>query len=418
MNKKIKNKAQEFYDVIIVGGGLSGLQTAVSLAHYGVSACVIERGSIDSIINDKFDGRTCAIAKASSNLMKKTGVWDKVEKIAEPMWDIDIQDGDLVKGASPFSMHYNCDLVGGEALGYIFENNALRKGLYQRLQELDNAKLYDGVENFDYEINETQVDFEFNDNKVSGKLLIACDGKFSKIREQQNIELVKWNYNQTAIVCTVDCEKNHRGTAVELFLPSGPFASLPMNDNKMSIIWSEKTDIVPELMSLNTQDFKNQLKQRFGDWLGDIRVVDDKRFSYPLSLQHAKTYIKPRLALVADSAHSMHPIAGQGFNMGMRDIAALTECLVNAKRQGRDIGDMEVLQQYEQFRYVDNTALVMVCDGLTRLFSNDVGILRLARVAGLGMLDKIRPAKKFFMKHAMGMVGFSIPLLLTDDQDL
>ena len=415
----MNSTAQKFtYDVAIVGGGLAGLQMAVSLANYGISVCVIDRDKVDNIINDKFDGRTCAIAYASSNLMKKTGVWERVEKYACPMTDIKIQDADVIKGISPFSMHYDSELVEGEPLGYIFENNTLRRGQYERLCELENCDYFDDTEVVNYTVNENEVIVELADKTIEAKLLLACDGKFSKIREAEKIETVDWDYKQTAIVCTVECEYDHNGVALEVFFPGGPIGILPLQNKRMSIIWSEQQHIANKILPMKKDDFKAHLKQRFGNWLGDINVVDDKRYSYPLTAHHCKTYVKHRLALVADSAHSMHPIAGQGFNMGMRDIAALTECIVNAKRAGRDIGSMDVLNEYEQFRYVDNTSLVLICDTLTKLFSNDNGLLKLLRVAGLGILDKIRPAKKLFMQHARGMVGSNIPLLLTKDKDL
>ena len=248
--------------------------------------------------------------------------------------------------------------------------------------------------------------------ELVGSLVIGCDGRASMVRKSAGIETVGWSYNQTAIVCTVQCEKPHNGIAVELFLPSGPFAMLPMVDNKMSIVWSERPEVAKSLLALSTDDFLFHLKQRFGTRFGDISVVDDARFSYPVSMMHAKTYIDKRLALVGDSAHGMHPIAGQGLNVGLRDVAGLVECMVIAKRNGQDIGGDGVLKEYEQFRYADTTALLAITDGLTRLFSNNNSLLRLARTLGLGAVNKIVPVKKLFMEHAMGRVGTHIPKLL------
>lgn len=414
----IKNNKLCSYDVIIVGGSLSGLQMAVSLGSYGVSVCVIDRSKIIDILNDEFDGRTCAIASASSNLLKHTGVWEKVEKYASPMLDIHIQDGDVVKGMSAYSMHYDNNLVNGEALGYIFENNTLRRCQYERLCELDNVDYIEDSQVLDYQINDNEVIFKINGKTISGKLLLACDGKFSKIREKEKFKTINWDYKQTAIVCTVDTKDNHNGVALELFFPGGPFGVLPMQGNKMSVIWSEQDEIAKQVLKMNNNDFKEHLKQRFGDWLGDISVTDNKVYSYPLTAHHTTGYIKHRLALVGDSAHSMHPIAGQGFNMGIRDIASLTECIVKAKKAGRDIGSIETLKHYEQYRYFDNASLVLICDGLVKLFSNDIGIIRTLRVAGMGILNKIIPAKKFFMQHARGMVGTNIPSLLKKYTDL
>ncbi len=401
------------YDVIIVGGGLSGLQMAVCLGMHHIRVCVVDKTPVSTVINSPDDGRTCAIAYASVNLFKHTGVWDLVGDEACPMHHIRIEDGDLIKGLSYFSMQYDRQLVDGEDLGYIVENNTLRRCQYARLQSLPTVT---------YLENRTVTDFVTSDNMatitldngtyITTKLVIGADGKFSKMRHMVGIKVTQWQYDQTAIVCTLNCEKPHNNTALELFLPSGPFASLPLSDNRMSIVWSEKTALVNDLLALSEGDFNMQLQHRMGDWLGKVSVCGNNRWSYPLSLMHAHTYISNRFCLIADSAHAMHPIAGQGFNMGVRDIAALTEVVTNAYKGCEDWGAQSVLKQYEQYRYADNTALVMICDGLTRLFSNNNSILKTARVLGLGALDKVPFAKKIFMKHAMGTLGTHIPPLL------
>ena len=401
------------YDAVIIGGGLTGLQTAISLGKHGLSVAVIDRASVKDIVDADFDGRTCAIAYASANLMKKSGVWDAIKPHACPMLNIDIEDGDLIKGKSPLSVHYDCALVGGEPLGYIVANNILRSKQYEALQNIDGVDYFAEAMVETIERNEKHAKVTLADKtELVGSLVIGCDGRASMVRKSAGIETVGWSYNQTAIVCTVQCEKPHNGIAVELFLPSGPFAMLPMVDNKMSIVWSERPEVAKSLLALSTDDFLFHLKQRFGTRFGDISVVDDARFSYPVSMMHAKTYIDTRLALVGDSAHGMHPIAGQGLNVGLRDVAGLVECMVIAKRNGQDIGGDGVLKEYEQFRYADTTALLAITDGLTRLFSNNNSLLRLARTLGLGAVNKIVPVKKLFMEHAMGRVGTHIPKLL------
>ena len=401
------------YDAVIIGGGLTGLQTALSLGTHGLRVAVIERASITDIVDAKFDGRTCAIAYASANLMKKSGVWDAIKPHACPMLNIDIEDGDLIKGKSPFSAHYDCELVGGEPLGYIVSNNIARSKQYEALQKIDCVDYFAEAVVETIERNEKHAKVTLgNKTELVGSLVIGCDGRSSMVRKSAGIETIGWSYNQTAIVCTVQCEKPHNSVAVELFLPSGPFAMLPMVDNKMSIVWSERPEVAKSLLALSAGDFLVHLKQRFGTRFGDISVVDDVRLSYPMSLMHAKTYIDTRLVLVGDSAHGMHPIAGQGLNVGLRDVAGLVECMVIAKRNGQDIGSDEVLKEYEQFRYVDNTTLLAITDGLTRLFSNNNSLLRLARTLGLGAVNKVVPVKKIFMKHAMGRAGTHIPKLL------
>ena len=401
------------YDVIIVGGGLAGLQQAICFGVENMRVCVIDKTPISTVINSPDDGRTCAVAYASANLFKRTGVWDIVGDTACPMHDIRIKDGDLVKGLSYFSMHYDRNLVQGKDLGYIVENNMLRKCQYQRLQQIPNVSYMEktAVIDFHSTVDSATITLD-NNTQITAPLVVGADGKFSKMRDMVGISISQWTYSQTAIVCTVQCEKPHNNTAVELFLPNGPFALLPLLNNRMSIVWSEQSDLVDDLINLPNAEFTDQLRHRIGDGLGDISVCSDKRWQYPLGMMHAHTYISNRFCLIADAGHSMHPIAGQGFNMGVRDIAALSEVVTDAYKNGTDWGAESVLKQYEQYRYADNTSLVLVCDGLTRLFSNTNSVLKTARVLGLGALDKIPFAKKIFMKHAMGTLGTHIPPLL------
>ncbi len=401
------------YDVIIVGGGLAGLQMAICLGMHHMRICVVDKASIDTVVHCPDDGRTCAIAYASANVFKHTGVWALVGDKVCPMHHIRIEDGDLVKGVSYFRMHYARQLVDGADLGYVVDNNTLRTCQYQRLQQLTTVTYMPNttVKAFTTSAHMATVQLDTGDS-ITAKLVVGADGKFSKMRDMVGIKTTQWTYKQTAIVCTMDCEKPHNNTAVELFLPSGPFASLPLLHNRMSIVWSERSHLVDDILALPADDFNAQLQNRTGDWLGKVQVYGDNRWSYPLSLMHAHTYISDRFCLIADAAHSMHPIAGQGFNMGMRDIAALSEVVTQAYNNGSDWGTHKVLKQYEQYRYADNTALVMICDGLTRLFSNNNSLLKTARVLGLGTLDNIPFAKKIFMKHAMGTLGTHIPPLL------
>lgn len=401
------------YDVIIVGGGLAGLQQAICFGVENMRVCVLDKNPISNIVNSSDDGRTSAIAYASANLFKHTGVWDIVGDAACPMHDIRIQDGDLIKGLSYFSMHYDRNLVHGEDLGYIVENNTLRRCQYERLQQFSNITHMEKTTVTDFYATTDMATVTLDNGvQLSAPLVIGADGKFSKMRDMVGIAISKWTYPQTAIVCTVQCEKPHNNTAVELFLPNGPFASLPLPNNCISIVWSEQSDLVDALIKLPNAEFTAELRHRMGDWLGEISVCSDKRWQYPLSMMHAHSYISNRFCLIADAAHSMHPIAGQGFNMGVRDIAALTEVVTNAYKNNADWGGDSILKQYEQYRYADNTSLVLICDGLTRLFSNNNSILKTARVLGLGALNKIPFAKKIFMKHAMGTLGTHIPPLL------
>ncbi len=234
--------------------------------------------------------------------------------------------------------------------------------------------------------------------------MAACDGRNSPLRRAAGIRTIEWNYPQVSIVCTVSHEAPHRGVAVEHFLPAGPFAILPMTGHRSSIVWTERADLAPRLMALDDAGFTRELARRFGDFLGALEVVGP-RWSYPLSLMHAERYSAPRLALVGDAAHVIHPIAGQGLNLGIRDIAALAELVVDARRLGLDIANPDALERYERWRRFDNVMLAAVTDGLNRLFSNALPPVKLARDLGLAAVDRLPPLKRFLMRHAMGVVG-------------
>ena len=262
-----------------------------------------------------------------------------------------------------------------------------------------------------------QVSATLNDgSKISAALVIGCEGRISPTRESAGIKLTKWSYEQTAIVCTVEHERPHNFCAQEHFLPSGPFAILPLpgTDKKpgcrSSIVWTERADLAPIMMDLDDDDFLEELQIRFGDFLGELKIIGP-RFAYPLTLQFAESYTAPRLALAADAAHGMHPIAGQGLNMGLRDVAVLAEVLSDAKKAGLDIGGAETLEKYERWRRFDNTLMLAVTDALTYLFSNDIKPIKLARDIGLAAINQVAPLKKLFMRHAMGTVG-DLPKLM------
>jgi len=233
---------------------------------------------------------------------------------------------------------------------------------------------------------------------------VGADGKNSFCRSNAGIGVKGWDYGQTAIVCTIGHTQPHNGLALEHFLPGGPFAVLPMNGNRSSIVWAEKEARIAHYMALSDKAFIAELKERMGDWLGDVHLIGN-RFSYPLSLQHAERYTAARLALVGDAAHAIHPVAGQGFNMGVRDVAALAEAIVDYARLGLDVGSAPVLERYARWRRADNLSMMAGTDGLVRLFSNDIRPIKRARQLGLAAVEKLPPLKRFFMRHAMGTVG-------------
>ena len=390
----------ERVEIIVVGGGLVGLTLGIACAAAGIEVAVIDREDPQTMLGEPFDGRTTAIAHGSKQVLEGIGLWPLVAAEAEPILEIRVADGE-----SPLFLHYDHRALGDAPLGYIVENRVLRRALAARARALPTLRhlaplAVESVERSAAAATATLAD----GSRLKGELVAACDGKQSPLRRAAGIRTVEWDYPQTGIVCTVRHALPHRGVAVEHFLPAGPFAILPMTGQRSSIVWTERAALAPEILALDEAAFAAELERRFGDFLGALEVTGP-RWSYKLSLLHAAQYSAPRLALVGDAAHVIHPIAGQGLNLGIRDIAVLAELVVDARRLGLDIGGGEVLHRYERWRRFDNLTLAAVTDGLNRLFSNAVPPVRWVRDLGLAAVDKLPPLKRLLMRHAMGMVG-------------
>ncbi|MDH3703706.1 MAG: FAD-dependent monooxygenase, partial [Alphaproteobacteria bacterium] len=292
-----------------------------------------------------------------------------------------------------------------DPFGYIIENRVLRRALLERAAALPSLTLLAPAEISELNRGPNTVDAVLSDGRgLRAALAVAADGRNSSLRRQAKIAVTELRYRQISIVCTVRHERPHAGVAVELFLPGGPFAMLPMTDNRCNVVWTERADLAPQYLALDDAAFLDELRLRFGDWLGEISLTGP-RFSYPLGVLHAARYTGGRLALLGDAAHAIHPIAGQGLNLGLRDVAALAELVVDSKRLGLDLAGPSVLDRYERWRRVDNMLLAAVTDGLNRLFSNDIAPVRLARDLGLAAVDRLPSVKRFLMRHAMGTVG-------------
>lgn len=393
-------------DVIILGGGLNGAAMGLALAHGGLRSVVIDYADPKAILTANYDGRTCAIAAASRSVLDVIGAWKYMADEAEPILDIRIADG-----VSPLFLHYDHKDVGNQPLGYIVENLITRGALYRAIAETDLVEMIAPARVETIARDQGGMTVTLADGRsIRGALAIGAEGRNSMLRNWAGIKTYQWSYKQSAVVCTVKHKVPHNGLAVEHFLPAGPFAILPMTDDRCSIVWTETTDLANYLVNLDEETFVDELHRRFDGYLGDLEVIGP-RFCYPLGLQHAYRYTDPRIALIGDAAHGMHPIAGQGLNMGIRDVAALAEILVEARRLGRDIGGSDVLAEYEQWRRFDNTVMLAVTDVTNRLFSNDVAPVRWARDIGLAVVQKIPPLKKTFMSHAMGYAG-TLPRLM------
>ncbi|HET7084243.1 MAG TPA: UbiH/UbiF/VisC/COQ6 family ubiquinone biosynthesis hydroxylase [Rhizomicrobium sp.] len=398
-------------DVLISGGGMVGLPLGLALAQGGLKALVADAAPPAKVLEPTFDGRVSALAYASVRMLKALGVWDSLAPDAQPIHEILVTDGQAGKPASPFSLHFDAQEVGAAALGHIAENRHIRAALYQAVEAAPNLELAApaSVSSLTVESGQAVVRLK-NGEEISAALVIAADGRESALRAQTGIGVIGWSYPQTGIVATVEHEKPHKGVAYEHFLPSGPFAILPMTGNRSSLVWTERKELAPALLALDEQGFNAELAQRFGAHLGKTKSAGP-RWSYPLSFHLARDFVRPRFALAGDAAHGIHPIAGQGLNLGLKDAAALAEVLLDAARLGRDIGALDTLKRYERWRRFDSFALAASTDALNRLFSNDIAPLRHLRDLGLGIVDSIAPARRFFMRHAGGDIG-KLPRLM------
>lgn len=387
-------------ELAVVGGGLAGLSLAIAAASAGIEVALVDRADPALMLGEAFDGRSTAIAFGSRQVLSGIGAWAKLAADAEAILEIRVADG-----ASPLFLHYDHRELGSDPLGWIIENRLLRRGLMERVGELPNLLLLAplGVTHVDYEAGGARLALA-DGRSLRAQLVAGADGHGSPLREAAGITVFTTRYPQTGIVCTVAHAEPHRGIAVEHFLPAGPFAILPMTGNRSSIVWTERAALAPALMALDEAGFARELERRFGDYLGSLQVTGP-RWSYPLSLLHATRYTAPRLALLGEAAHVIHPIAGQGLNLGIRDVAALAELIVGARRLGLDIGNSATLARYESWRRLDNLLLAAVTDGLNRLFSNQIEPLALARDLGLAAVGRAAPLKRFLMRHAMGLVG-------------
>lgn len=398
-------------DVVISGGGLAGAPLALALAENGFSVILIDAEDPATATDAAFDGRVSAIAFASCRMFEALGIWDEMKKEAQPINDIMVTDGHVRGATSPLFLHFDHTEIGDEPLGHLIENR------HNRVVLIDAVRRHKGI---DYraplKVTGSRPDrfghvLELSDgSEVTARLAVGADGRRSILREQAGIKLVSWDCDQIGIVTTVEHEHDHLGVAQEYFLPSGPFAILPMMGRRSSLVWTERTRLAKALLELDRDRFEEELRERFGNYLGEITPTGPV-WSYPLAFQLARSYYRNRMVLVADAAHGVHPIAGQGLNLGLRDVAALAEVLTDARRLGQDFGAPDVLERYQQWRRFDNVSLALVMDGFNRLFSNDIGVMRHVRDLGLGIVNQIGPARRYFMRQAGGDVG-ELPKLL------
>lgn len=394
-------------DVIIVGGGLNGPTLALALAKIGLRSTIIDMLPSPTRGLRDFDGRSYALAHASMRLMRNISIWNDVADHTQPMLEIKVTDGRAGEGPAPWMLHFDHAEIEEGPMGFMCQDRHLRSALLAAMdankyitQLSDEAVITQGEGCVTLASGQT----------LYAKLIIGADGRTSGTATRAGIKRTGWSYGQTAIVCAVSHEKNHDGIAHQFFMPAGPLAILPLPDNRCSIVWSESTARAAEIMAMDDVNFIDALRPAFGDFLGGISLTG-KRFSYPLGLTLANRFIADRVALIGDAAHGVHPIAGQGLNAGLRDIAALFDVLSSAKMRGEDIGSLSVLTRYEQWRRFDTATLATATDMFNKLFSNNNSLLRAVRDAGMGLINAAPSLRRQFIREAAGLTG-DLPSLM------
>ena len=391
-------------DVVIGGGGFVGMALALGLAQGGLSVAVVDPVAAAEALDEGFDGRVSALSYTSLRLFRRLTAYEALAPFAQPIEQILVTDARLGKPPSLFSLHFDGEEIGGP-LGAIAENRAIRHALFRAVAEVAQIRVIAPAAVASVTPSDGAIGVRLSTGEaLRSRLLIAADGRDSKMRDEMGIGAVRWDYPQAGLVATVTHERPHNGTAYEHFLPAGPFAILPLTGNRSSLVWTERREIAARMMGLEQSAFESEIARRFGAHLGAIRQ-DGPRWSYPLRFHLARDFVRPRFALAGDAAHGIHPIAGQGLNLGLRDAAALIDVVLDAATLGRDIGALDVLLRYQQWRRFDSFSQAMTMDALNRLFSNDIAPLRLARDLGMGLVDKIAPLRRYFMREAGGDIG-------------
>jgi 2-octaprenyl-6-methoxyphenol hydroxylase len=406
-------------DVIVAGAGMAGATAALSLASGGLKVTLLDAAPLDAQTAPTFDGRASAIAYSSFRQWLQLGVGQALTDKAQRIEQILVTDAQAPGAASGrgmrsflrFDSAEIADASDGEPLGYMIENRHTRAALGAAVLDNPNITVMAPSRLERVEVGPAVATVILADGReLTAPLVVGAEGRTSTVRQQAGIGVIGWDYPQVGVVATVAMEDDHGGVAHEYFLPSGPFAILPLTGKRASLVWTESRARGAALAEARTEIVEAHLARRFGEFLGAVRL-DGPKFVYPLSLQLAERMVAPRIAVLGDAAHAIHPIAGQGLNLGLKDAAALAEVLVDAIRLGEDIGSVTVLDRYAAWRRFDNVTLAAATDVFNRLFSNDHPLVRGVRGAGMAVVNRIGPARRFFMQEAGGAVG-DLPRLL------
>ncbi len=398
----------QHYDVIIAGAGMVGAALACALANSPLRIALLERRP-PSPPGDHIGLRVSAIAPASQRILQRLGAWPEGHPRLSPYREMRVRDASGGAG-----IHFDSAELGTPQLGWIVENQLLQFNLWRRAAAHANIDLLCPAQLTDLQVDNSPAQLRLDDGvRLTAALLIGADGARSRVRELAGIELYQRDYRQSAVVATVATAKPHRETAWQCFLPTGPLAFLPLADGRCSIVWSTRTKLAEALLALDEAAFNARLGAAFVHDLGAVHV-DSQRVAFPLHLQHARRYVQPGLALIGDAAHVVHPLAGQGVNLGLLDAASLAQVLLDANAHCRPPGALATLRRYERWRRSENEVMLAVMDGIERLFDNALPPLVWLRRNGLALSDRLRPLKQLLADRAMGLTG-DLPALARPD---
>ncbi|GHA47245.1 2-octaprenyl-6-methoxyphenyl hydroxylase [Amylibacter ulvae] len=402
-------------NITIVGGGLNGCALALACAQVGLQVILVDQSQMNTQKAANFDGRAYALALTTVRMLRALDLWDSVSQNAQPILDIKVSDGRAGDGASPYFLHFDHRELDEGPMGHLLEDRYLRNVLMDQISAHKNITYLPETKVIDQTLHGGAISVGLHDGRqIETQLLIGSDGRRSGVATRAGIKRTGWDYDQASLVCAIEHELPHNGVAHQFFTPAGPLAILPLTGNRSSIVWTEQKKRAGEISKMSETEYLDCLHPVFGDFLGELKLAGD-RFMYPLGLSLAQQFVAPRLALVGDAAHGIHPLAGQGLNLGLRDVAALTETLADAMRRGEDIGALNVLQRYQSWRRFDAAGMAVATDSINRIFSNDNSILRTIRDLGLGAVNAMPNTRRGFMRHAAGLSG-TLPKLMQGRQ--
>lgn len=408
--RPIVSRMNQDSDILIAGGGLNGPVLALALARAGFSVTLVDAAAPAARLA-RFDGRAYAIAASSRRMLARLGLWNQLAPQAQEMVEIKVTDGRAGEGPSAWWLHFDSAEIEEGPMGHMVEDRHLRSALAAALKAMQGVTLRAPAKVVAQETSAGGVSVTLDSGEVlRAGLLVGCDGRASGTAARAGIRRNGWGYGQSAVTCAVEHELPHKGIAHQFFMPGGPLAILPLTGRRSSLVWSERTPRAERLAAMPEAEFLDALRPAFGNFLGEIGLVGSRGL-FPLGLSLAERFTARRVALVGDAAHGLHPVAGQGLNAGLRDVAALAEVLGEARKHGEDAGSALVLDRYARWRRFDTTVLAATTDLTTRLFSNDNPLLRLARDAGLGAINAVAPLRRAMIREAAGLTGELPPLM-------